>query len=884
MHGNNEQGTISWDGGSGSNNLINSYYLTSKPSWWGSGNWPSIGPEFNLGNGTNPAYERVQANANYFLTYSCGPDCSAPNLGGDQSLCGLGNITLDAGINPDGVKTFEWFLDGVSQNNPSTTDNTQSVSQGGIWSVQIDSAGECSSSDQVNIIAEIESFDLGPDIDLCADVSQNLVAGNYNSNYTYSWYQDGTNLGLSTNSISINEAGVYEATISASGCSDKTDQITVTSSLPTVVGDTVCSSGDQATLVVTQGTPVSWYDAANNGNLLSSSTTYSPVITTNTTFYVESGSMQGYTFGKSEQTGATYGNTAGTSYLDYGRVSTLTIDQNLTLVSIDIFTQQANINATVNIVNAANSAESYQLNFSNLSLGRNTLNINLPLSPGDYTLDFDGSDGYIQTEYEYGVVQNELTGIISFTNSSNDNWYGMLYNIVVQVGEVCERVPVWAIIDQSNPSCSGPTDCNGDVNGTASVDACGTCSGGNTGITPNSTCTDCNGDINGTASIDACGTCSGGNTGITPNSTCTDCNGDINGTASIDACGTCSGGNTGITPNSTCTDCNGDVNGTASVDACGTCSGGNTGITPNSTCTDCNGDLNGTASIDACGTCSGGNTGITPNSTCTDCNGDLNGTASIDACGTCSGGNTGITPNSTCTDCNGDLNGTASIDACGTCSGGNTGITPNSTCTDCNGDLNGTASIDACGTCSGGNTGITPNSTCTDCNGDVNGTATVDACGTCSGGNTGITPNSTCTDCNSDVNGTATVDACGTCSGGNTGITPNSTCTDCNSDVNGTASVDACGTCSGGNTGITPITNINNCVTAIEDENVEQIILYPNPTESILHISEALPFKIYNQLGILVRSGSSNKIDLSNLPSGIYTVKIKDITYRITKN
>lgn len=61
-------------------------------------------------------------------------------------------------------------------------------------------------------------------------------------------------------------------------------------------------------------------------------------------------------------------------------------------------------------------------------------------------------------------------------------------------------------------------DCHGDENGTASIDDCNVCSGGNTGVERNSTCIDCHGDVNGTASIDGCGVCSGGNTGITPSS------------------------------------------------------------------------------------------------------------------------------------------------------------------------------------------------------------------------------------------------------------------------------------------------------------------------------------------------------------------------------
>ena len=68
---------------------------------------------------------------------------------------------------------------------------------------------------------------------------------------------------------------------------------------------------------------------------------------------------------------------------------------------------------------------------------------------------------------------------------------------------------------------NGIIDCNGIMDGTASIDDCGVCSGGNTGKTPNSTCTqDCNNEWGGTASIDNCNICSGGSTNIVPNSTC----------------------------------------------------------------------------------------------------------------------------------------------------------------------------------------------------------------------------------------------------------------------------------------------------------------------------------------------------------------------------
>ena len=68
--------------------------------------------------------------------------------------------------------------------------------------------------------------------------------------------------------------------------------------------------------------------------------------------------------------------------------------------------------------------------------------------------------------------------------------------------------------------CGNPqADCNGDCNGTAAVDECSICSGGQTGLTPNAFLTtqipgpnqDCFGTCGGTAVEDDCGVCNGSN-------------------------------------------------------------------------------------------------------------------------------------------------------------------------------------------------------------------------------------------------------------------------------------------------------------------------------------------------------------------------------------
>ncbi len=97
----------------------------------------------------------------------------------------------------------------------------------------------------------------------------------------------------------------------------------------------------------------------------------------------------------------------------------------------------------------------------------------------------------------------------------------------------------------TNYGCSGPIiDCNGDENGTAYIDNCETCVGGNTGELPCEE--DCNGEWGGQAYMDPnCNRCVGGSTGAVCEQ---DCHGDYDGIAFTDVCGNCVGGNTSETP------------------------------------------------------------------------------------------------------------------------------------------------------------------------------------------------------------------------------------------------------------------------------------------------------------------------------------------------
>ena len=169
-----------------------------------------------------------------------------------------------------------------------------------------------------------------------------------------------------------------------------------------------------------------------------------------------------------------------------------------------------------------------------------------------YAINGDNSKGYKPWSKPAG---NYILTAIPYSGGSGNGTVGigLTYNII--------------IIDALS------VDCNGDTAGTAFINNCGICVGGNTGKPTN-------------FGEDDCGVCFGNNADK-------DCNGDCFGSAVIDSCGDCVLGNTGLPFNGGCNvDCNGDLNGTAFIDSCGICAGGNTGLVPN-------------ADMDTCGVCFG---------------------------------------------------------------------------------------------------------------------------------------------------------------------------------------------------------------------------------------------------------------------------------------
>ena len=72
------------------------------------------------------------------------------------------------------------------------------------------------------------------------------------------------------------------------------------------------------------------------------------------------------------------------------------------------------------------------------------------------------------------------------------------------------------------------------------------------------------------------------------------------------------------------------------------------------------------------------------------------------------------------------------------------------------------------------------------------------------------------------------------------------------------------------------------------EENLDELIIYPNPVTDILNISKEINIKVYDMVGNLVISQEKiTQIDMTNLPKGIYNLNIsynnKNINNRIIK-
>lgn len=266
-----------------------------------------------------------------------------------------------------------------------------------------------------------------------------------------------------------------------------------------------------------------------------------------------------------------------------------------------------------------------------------------------------------------------------------------------------------------------------------------------------------------------------------------------------------------------------------------------------------------------------------------DCNGDANGTAILDACGICTGGKTGKV--ACVKDCNGDGNGTATLDACGICIGGKTGLTS------CIGALQGETACDIIG--------VKNEST----NAGFTGTGYANTDNQMGAYATWIFQSASTQTVNMKIRfangGTSPRNGALYVSGKfvrnvelvSTGTWDKWQTVDIQIPMakgtntvrieaisaEGLANIDAFFLYTNG------VTSSNCVLTKLDGESSDSFVFYPNPTENKLHFSKIVEFEILDFQGTVHIKGESEIVDVQNLSSGVYFLKIDGLVLKFIK-
>lgn len=382
----------------------------------------------------------------------------SPDLGTEKTLCGTGSATITATVDLENLEsgeavTYKWYK---GETLLSANNGKQSivVTEAGTYTCVLEETkkDKWTTKGSVVVSATLPDITLGEDKTLCKETSATFATDVEGEGITYAWTKDGKTIaGATSKTYTAYNGGTYKLTVSASGCTSKSDEVKVTSQLPEVLGDTICSAGTVELSVVTSG-DYEWYAAAEGGTALKSGTTYTPSITKTTTYYVQDAGSMNFTAGPKQNT---FSGTA----VNWGDISgKFTAKSALQITSIDVYIESAystgNQTFTATLDGDAKGTFTANANVSakgwvTVSFEKNPITIT---KAGNYTLRVapsNGAVGYFQNGGAYNTYQGDAS-VITFTGCSNQSTstaFPGLANWVISSGSTCARTPVFAVID-----------------------------------------------------------------------------------------------------------------------------------------------------------------------------------------------------------------------------------------------------------------------------------------------------------------------------------------------------------------------------------------------------------------------------------------------------
>ncbi len=353
--------------------------------------------------------------------------------GGNTNLCNGQTVTLSA---PTGTGYTYLWSDG-------STTQTITANTAGSYAVQVTQSPGCvSTSPSINVTMNADETPTvassSNDLEFCQDGSVTLSSSPASS---YLWSN-----GATTQSIVVTASGTYSVTIQGA-CQQWTStatSVTVNPAPATPTGSDVYITSAQSVTLTATGTNDVWFDAATGGNQLATGNNYvTPVVTQDTTFYVEDQTTYG---GASLYEGMKYH--SGTNYSGSTFNSYMIFDVQVpcTLTTVKVYTDSPG-NRLIELRNSSGIVLDTQM--VNIPLDSSVITLNFPLTIGtSYQLGCNQA----QNQALLGTVAPRLrrsnsnvsypyniSGLVDITNSSQGStvyYYFYDWN-VVQQGMVC---------------------------------------------------------------------------------------------------------------------------------------------------------------------------------------------------------------------------------------------------------------------------------------------------------------------------------------------------------------------------------------------------------------------------------------------------------------
>lgn len=387
--------------------------------------------------------------------YNCA--APAPNLGDDQSICGVGTVTLNGGVSPQAGVTFTWKKGATTLVNGSSSASTYDATSSGTYTLEVWQGG-CSRTDDIEITGTLAAVNLGGPHDLCSPVSVTLNSGVTGGGKTFVWEKNSAVIAGETNATyEAKTAGTFKVIVSASGCSSVEGTATVTSSVPSASNDTICNPNDNATLTASES--VNWYQSSVSSIVLQTGTVFQPAPSSTFTYWMggTGAASVSHTTMKTAFSGGWQANSQ-------VYATKLIVAQEIGIDEVYVNAEGGNV--VVNLVASDGITVVKTKTFNSVS-GETALDLSWTgIAAGTYYLNAVGTTGNLWVDNSANGSDHVVNGVITVEKQCYNDWsapygdayvasanYGNFFKLKVTVGSSCDRVPVDVVLDSNNPKC-----------------------------------------------------------------------------------------------------------------------------------------------------------------------------------------------------------------------------------------------------------------------------------------------------------------------------------------------------------------------------------------------------------------------------------------------